>query len=80
MASSYELLTTVVTFLSKYFSKANENKNNENAEINNEGIRVNKAKYVIYFLFEFMPSLSISFLIVFLISKKMKKGIEKKWI
>ena len=32
MASSYELLTTVVTFLSKYFSKANENKNNENIE------------------------------------------------
>jgi len=34
---------------------------------------VNRAKYVIYFLFEFMPSLSMSFLIVFLISEKMKK-------
>ena len=43
----------MVTFLSKYFSSAKENKNNENIEINNEGINVNKAKYVIYFLFDF---------------------------
>ena len=62
----------MVTFLSKYFSSAKENKNSENIEINNEGINVNKAKYVIYFLFDFNPSLSISFLTAFLISKKIK--------
>tara|TARA_Y100001935_G_scaffold238210_1_gene224379 strand:- start:32 stop:241 length:210 start_codon:yes stop_codon:yes gene_type:complete len=66
------LLTTVVTFLSKYFSNANENKNKENIDIITEGIKVNKAKYVIYFLFEFNPSLSISFFIAFFISKKIK--------
>jgi hypothetical protein len=33
---------------------------------------VNNAKYVIYFLFDFNPSISISFLIAFLISKKIK--------
>jgi hypothetical protein len=30
--------------LSKYFSSAKENKNNENIEINKEGIKVNNAK------------------------------------
>ena len=62
----------MVTFLSKYFSSAKENKNNENIEISREGINVNKAKYVIYFLFDFNPSLSISFLTAFLISRKIK--------
>ena len=66
------MLTTVVTFLSKYFSRAKENKNSENIEINTDGIKVNKPKYVIYFLFDFKPSLSISFLIALLISTKIK--------
>ena len=57
----------MVTFLSKYFSSANENRNKEKIDINNEGIKVNNAKYVIYFLFDLSPSLSISFLIVFFI-------------
>ena len=53
----------MVTFLSKYFSSANENKKRENKEISNDGIRVNNEKYVIYFLFEVIPSLSMSDLI-----------------
>jgi hypothetical protein len=56
--------------LSKYFSRANENRNKENTEIRIDGIRVNNEKYVIYFLFDVNPSLSISFLIEFLISIK----------
>ena len=56
--------------MSKYFSSAKENRNNEKIDIKTEGINVNKAKYVIYFLFDFNPSLSISFLIAFWISKK----------
>ena len=51
-----------------YISLDLENKNKENIEINIDGIRVNKEKYVIYFLFEVKPSLSMSFLIDFLIS------------
>ena len=35
------MLTAKVILLSKYFSKANENKNNEKTEINSEGISVN---------------------------------------
>mgnify|MGYP001456841401 CR=1 FL=1 len=66
------MLTTVETFLSKYFSKAKENKNNEKIEINIDGIKVNREKYVIYFLLALKPSLSISFLIDFLISIKIK--------
>ena len=62
----------MVTFLSKYFSKAKENKKSENIEINTDGIKVNKPKYVIYFLLDFKPSLSISFLIALLISIKIK--------
>ena len=62
----------MVTFLSKYFSRANEKRNNEKIDISNEGIKVNNAKYVMYFLFDFNPSLSISLLIAFLISKKIK--------
>ena len=70
-------MTTVETFLSKYFSKAKENRNSENIEINIDGIRVNKEKYVIYFLFEVKPSLSISFLIDFLISWKINTNSKK---
>ena len=66
--------------MSKYFSKAKENKNNENIEINSDGINVNKAKYVIYFLFDFKPSRSISFFIVFLISKNIKIKSKNKSI
>ena len=42
----------VVIFLSKYFSRAKENKKSEKIEINIDGINVNKAKKVIYFLFD----------------------------
>ena len=71
----------MVTFLSKYFSKAKENKKSENIEINTDGIKVNKPKYVIYFLFDFKPSLSISFLIALLISIKIKtKSATKRTI
>ena len=55
MAILYELLTADVTFLSKYFSKANVNINNENNEINIDGIKVNNAKNVIYFLLALDP-------------------------
>ena len=71
----------MVTFLSKYFSKAKENKKSEKIEINTDGIKVNKPKYVIYFLFDFKPSLSISFLIALLISIKIKtKSATKRKI
>ena len=49
-AISYELLTAVVIFLSKYLSKAKVNKNNEKTDIKSEGIRVNKEKNIMYFL------------------------------
>ena len=62
-------------FLSKYFSRAKENKNNEKTDIKIDGINVNKEKKVIYFLFALDPSIAISFLIEFLISIKI---IEKK--
>ena len=62
--------------MSKYFSNAKENRNNEKIEIKTEGINVNNAKYVIYFLFDFSPSLSISFLIAFWISEKINKKRE----
>ena len=72
------MLTAVVIFLSKYFSKANEKRNNEKIDINIEGINVNSAKNVIYFLFDFDPLTSISVLIVFFNSKKIniKKNIN----
>ena len=73
-------MTTVVTFLSKYFSRANENRNSEKIEIRIEGIKVNKEKKVIYFLFEVIPSLSMSDLIDFLISKKMETNNKIKRI
>ena len=63
--------------MSKYLSKANENKNNENIEIKTEGNNVNNEKYVIYLLFEVRPSLSISTFIEFLISLNMNKNNKK---
>ena len=73
------MFTAVVIFLSKYFSRANENKKRENIEISIEGISVNREKKVIYFLFDFDPFTSISFLIDFFISKKtnIKRKISK---
>jgi len=50
----------VVIFLSKYLSSANDNKNRENKEINIDGIKVNNAKKVIYFILAFDPLTSIS--------------------
>ena len=70
-------MTTVVTFLSKYFSKAKEKRNNENIEINIDGIKVNKEKYAIYLLLEVRPSLSISTLIEFLISLNIDRNNKK---
>ena len=64
--------------MSKYFSRAKENKNNENVDINKDGINVNSAKYVIYFLLDFSPSLSMSFLMLFLISTKIKNNSNNK--
>ena len=46
--------------MSKYLSSANDNKKRENKEINIDGIRVNNAKKVIYFLFAFDPLTSTS--------------------
>ena len=71
------MLTTVVTFLSKYFSRAKEKRNNENTVIRIDGIKVNNEKYVMYFLFDDRPSLSMSFLIDFLISLKINKNNKK---
>ena len=62
--------------MSKYFSKAKEKRNNEKIEIKTEGIKVNRAKTVIYFLLDFKPSLSISVLIALLISKKINTKSE----
>ena len=73
------MLTTVVIFLSKYFSKAKENKNNEKTEINTAGINVNKEKNAIYFLLAFDPFILISSFNAFLISiNMMKKNISNK--
>ena len=60
----------MVIFLSRYFSSAKVKRNNENIDIKIDGIKVNNEKYVIYLLFDDSPSLSISFLIDFLISLK----------
>tara|TARA_Y100000590_G_scaffold164875_1_gene188809 strand:- start:1138 stop:1521 length:384 start_codon:yes stop_codon:yes gene_type:complete len=63
----------VVILLSKYFSKANENKKREKIEINIEGIKVNNEKNIIYFLFAIEPFTFILFLIEFLASLKIIK-------
>ena len=68
-------------FLSKYFSKAKENRNNEKIEISNDGINVNNEKKIIYFLFAIEPLTLILFLIEFLISIKIiRKNISKRQI
>ena len=70
MAISYELFTAVVIFLSKYFSNAKENKNNENIEIKRDGIKVKSEKKIIYFLLAIEPRTLILFLNEFFISIK----------
>ena len=66
--------------MSKYFSTAKENKNNENADINKDGISVKSEKKAIYFLLALDPSTTISLFIEFLTSKKInrKNIINKK--
>jgi len=73
------LLTAKVILLSKYFSKANENKKSENTEMRSEGIRVNKEKKIIYFLLAIDPLTLILFLIEIDISLNIiiKKSINK---
>tara|TARA_Y100000816_G_scaffold57449_1_gene37551 strand:+ start:1893 stop:2270 length:378 start_codon:yes stop_codon:yes gene_type:complete len=73
------LLTAKVIFLSKYFSKAKENKNNEKIDISIDGISVNKEKKIIYFLFEIEPLTLIFFFNEFLVSINIikKKKINK---
>tara|TARA_B100000989_G_C19466250_1_gene438434 strand:- start:155 stop:508 length:354 start_codon:yes stop_codon:yes gene_type:complete len=67
--------------LSKYFSNANEKRNNENTDISIDGISVNREKKVIYFLFALDPSKTISLFIEFLTSIKIiKKNIIKSKI
>ena len=61
------MLTAVVIFLSKYFSKAKEKIKRENIAINNDGIKVKSPKDIIYFLFATEPLTFILFLIEFLI-------------
>ena len=63
------MLTANVILLSKYFSKANENKKSENTEIRREGISVNNAKKIIYFLLAIDPLTLILFLIELKISQ-----------
>ena len=61
-------------------SNAKEKRNKEKIEIKIDGIKVNNEKYVMYFLFDVKPSLSISILIEFLTSTKinMNNKISKK--
>ena len=66
------MLTAEVIFLSKYFSKANVKINSENIAINKDGISVNSAKEIIYFLLAIDPLTFILFFIEFLISIKIK--------
>ena len=62
------MFTAVVILLSKYFSRAKENKNNEKIEIKTDGIKVNNEKKPIYFLLDLDPSVLISSLNEFLTS------------
>ena len=65
--------------MSKYFSNAKENKNNEKTEINIAGINVNKEKNAIYFLLALDPLILISSFKAFLISINIiKKNISNK--
>jgi hypothetical protein len=70
LAISYELFTAVVILLSKYFSNAKENKNNENIEIKRDGIKVKSEKKIIYFLLAIEPRTLILFFNEFFISIK----------
>ena len=63
----------MVIFLSKYLSRAKDNKNRENKEINIDGIKVNNAKNVIYFLLALYPLTSTSIFSEFLTSLKIIK-------
>ena len=73
MAISYELLTAVVIFLSKYFSKAKEKINKENIAINKDGISVKRAKDIMYFLFAIDPLTLILFFMEFFTSIKINR-------
>ena len=66
--------------LSKYFSSANENKNKENTEINKDGIKVNKEKNIMYFLFATEPLTLILFFKEFFVSRNIiiKNASNKK--
>ncbi len=55
----------MVIFLSKYLSNAKEKINNEKTAINNDGIKVNSANEIIYFLLATEPLTLILFLIEF---------------
>ncbi len=57
-----------------------KNGKNEKIEIKTDGIKVNRANTVIYFLLDFKPSLSISVLIAFLISRNMNTKRDAKRI
>jgi hypothetical protein len=73
------LLTAVVIFLSKYFSRANEKINKENIAISKDGIKVKSPNDIIYFLFATDPLTFILFLIEFFISIKINtKNNNKK--
>ena len=63
--------------MSKYFSRANENKNREKTEIKIDGIKVKSEKKAMYFLLALEPLVLISSLSEFLISKNI---IKKKWL
>ena len=73
------MLTAVVIFLSKYLSKAKENIKSEKTDIRIEGIKVNKEKNIIYFLFAIEPFTLIFTFIEFEISLKIniKNNIKK---
>tara|TARA_S200000501_G_C20854282_1_gene757105 strand:+ start:472 stop:825 length:354 start_codon:yes stop_codon:yes gene_type:complete len=65
--------------LSKYFSNANENKNNEKIDIKIDGINVNNEKKIIYFLLATDPLMFIFCFKAFFVSMKIiiKKMINK---
>ena len=67
------MFTAVVIFLSKYFSRAKENKKSEKADIRIDGIRVNNEKKAIYFLLALDPSTTISLFIEFLTSRNINR-------
>tara|TARA_B100001029_G_scaffold106623_1_gene88007 strand:- start:175 stop:528 length:354 start_codon:yes stop_codon:yes gene_type:complete len=66
--------------LSKYFSRAKENKNSEKIDIKSDGIKVNNEKKIIYFLLAIEPRTLMLFLIEFFVSRKIiiKNANNKK--